>query len=413
MNVLILNTSDICGGAARAAHRLHEALLGEGVYSQMLVQENKSKEYRVLIPSENKLKKAINKIRPFTEQFHLSGYKNRSKTPFSISILPSKDVIKKINQINPDIVHLHWICEGFLKIEDISLIKQPIVWSLHDMWPFTGGCHYDDGCGKYVNNCGSCKVLQSNTDNDLSRKIWNRKKKTFPKINVVGLSKWLEECAKESSLFKQNKIVNLPNPINSLIFKPLEKLIARNLWAFPDNKRLILFGAMNATDDQRKGFKELSEALNKLRVKNVELIVFGSPEPKELQNFGYKTHYLGQLHDEISLATLYSVVDVMVAPSLQENLSNTIMESLACGTPVIAFDIGGNSDMIEHRINGYLAEPFDTSDLARGIEWVLNAPNYDELCINAREKVLREFDHKVVVKKYIKLYQEILSEEKA
>jgi len=414
MKVLIVNTSDIGGGAARAAHRLHEALLGQGVDSQMLVQENKSKEYRVLLPSEKKTKKIFNKVRPFIDQAFLYKYKNRSKTPFSVSFLPSKDVIKKINELEPDVVHLHWVCAGFLNIEDIGLIKKPIVWSLHDMWPFTGGCHYDENCGKYVNSCGSCKVLQSKSDNDLSRKIWERKKKNFSKknINVIGLSRWLEKCAKESFFLKKSKVVNLPNPINPIIFKPVNKTIARELWDLPNEKKLILFGAMNATGDLRKGFKELSNALYELQSKDVELVIFGSSEPKQSQNFGFKTHYLGQLSDDVSLATLYSAVEIMVVPSLQENLSNAIMESLSCGTPVIGFNIGGNSDMIDHKINGYLAKPFDPSDLARGIEWVLNAPNYEELCKNAREKVLREFDYKVVAPKYIELYQEILSENK-
>lgn len=153
-----------------------------------------------------------------------------------------------------------------------------------------------------------------------------------------------------------------------------------------------------------------SEALHKLTCEDVEFVVFGSSEPKESQNFRFKTHYLGSLADDVSLVTLYSAVDVMIVPSLQENLSNAIMESLACGTPVIGFDIGGNSDMIEHLSTGYLAKPFETDDLACGIEWVLTNEKYDELSKNAREKVLREFDSVVVAEKYIKLYEDILND---
>jgi Glycosyltransferase len=147
-----------------------------------------------------------------------------------------------------------------------------------------------------------------------------------------------------------------------------------------------------------------------LTLKDIELVVFGSSKPKNAPDFGFKTHYLGHLGDDVSLVTLYNAVDVVVVPSLQENLSNTIMESLSCGTPVVAFDVGGNRDMIEHMINGYLAKPFDPEDLAKGIEWVLNAPNYDELCKNAREKVVREFDSIVVAKKYVELYKELLND---
>ncbi len=184
----------------------------------------------------------------------------------------------------------------------------------------------------------------------------------------------------------------------------------RELWSLPKDKKLILFGAVAATSDINKGFKELSKALQKLRGTDIEFVVFGSSKPERAPEFKFKAHYVGRLQDDISLVTLYSACNVMVVPSLQENLPNTIMESLSCVTPVVAFDVGGNSDMIEHKLNGYLAKPFDTDDLARGIEWILNNENYDKLCQNAREKVLKEFDSKVVAKKYIELYEKILNQ---
>ena len=167
---------------------------------------------------------------------------------------------------------------------------------------------------------------------------------------------------------------------------------------------------MSATSDSRKGFNELIEALQKLeKNENIEFVIFGSSKPLDAPNFGFKTHYLGNLADDISLITLYSAVDVMVVPSLQENLSNAIMESLSCGTPVVGFDIGGNSDLIDHKKNGFLAKPFEIEDLKNGIEWMLNQKNYDELCQNAREKVLEKFDSEVVAKQYVELYRKILN----
>lgn len=165
----------------------------------------------------------------------------------------------------------------------------------------------------------------------------------------------------------------------------------------------------NITNNPRKGFTELSNAMDKLTSKDIEFVVFGSSKPQNAPDLGFKTHYLGNLHDDVSLVTLYSAVDVMIVPSLQENLSNAIMESLSCGTPVVGFDVGGNIDMIEHKNTGYLAKPFDATDLKEGIEWVLNNPNYDELCVNAREKVMREFDSVVVAGKYISLYKKVLN----
>jgi len=414
MKVLIVNTSDIQGGAARAAYRLHQSLLSQNIESQMLVQNKSSDDFSIKTIANTRLQKLTNTLRPYINNIPLKFYNNRTKTLFSTSIFGSNNVIEKINEFNPDMVHLHWICGGMLKIEDLSKIKAPIVWSLHDMWAFTGGCHYDELCKGYLQECGNCKVLGSSKENDLSKKIFYRKEQTYSKISnitIIGLSKWLNECSKNSTLLKNKKHIHLPNPIDTKIFKPFDKKLSRKLWNLPDDKKLVLFGAMGATSDPRKGFQELSKALNKLdKNNNMELVVFGSSKPENEPDFRFKVHYLGNLHDDVSLVTLYSAVDVMVVPSLQENLSNAIMESLSCETPVVGFDIGGNSDMIEHQINGYLAKAFDTKDLAAGIEWIVLNKNYDQLCQNAREKVLKSFDSKVVAQQYIKLYKEVLDE---
>ncbi|MCI0501916.1 MAG: glycosyltransferase family 4 protein, partial [Epsilonproteobacteria bacterium] len=352
-------------------------------------------------------------LRPTVDSLPTRLYKQRTKTLFSPSWIGFSGIVDKINEISPDIVHLHWICGGMMRIEDIARVKVPIVWSLHDNWAFTGGCHIMWECDKYKESCGNCPRLGSNKINDLSKKIFNRKQKTFASkkdITIVGLSHWLNECSKSSTLLKDKKHINLPNPIDTNTFKPFDKEKARELWSLPKDKKLVLFGAMNSTSDINKGFAELSNAMGKLSSQDIEFVVFGSSQPKNAPDFGFKTHYLGHLHDDVSLVTLYSAVDVMVVPSLQENLSNAIMESLSCGTPVVGFDIGGNSDMIEHQKTGYLAQPFESEDLACGIEWVLIASNYDELCANAREKVVREFDSRVVAGKYIKLYEAILND---
>ncbi|KAB7892670.1 glycosyltransferase family 4 protein [Poseidonibacter ostreae] len=412
MKILIVNTSDIEGGAARAAYRLHNALLAQDVDSQMLVMSKSSDDYTVTGPS-TKIQKAFGKLRPTLDSLPVRFYKEKTKTLFSPAWLGFRGIVDKINEINPDIVHLHWICNGMMRVEDISRIKAPIVWSLHDMWAFTGGCHYDEECGGYEKDCGSCKVLGSSKENDLSKKVFKRKQKVFKSkkdITIVGLSSWLNECSKNSTLLKDKKHINLPNPIDTNIFKPFDKEKARELWSLPQDKKLVLFGAMGATSDPRKGFDELSDAMKKLKDSNIEFVVFGSWRPLNAPNFGFKTHYLGSLADDVSLVTLYSAVDVMVVPSLQENLSNAIMESLSCGTPVIGFDIGGNSDMIVHKETGYLVKTFDTSDLADGMEWILNSEKYDELCTNSRVKGLKEFDSIVVAEKYIELYRSILNE---
>lgn len=409
MKVLIVNESDAEGGAARAAYRLHRALLERGVDSQMLVQSRLLDDFTVL-GQHTKMQKVLGKFRPIIDSLPVRHYKDRTKTLFSPAWLPFSSIVERINALSPDVVHLHWITGGLMRIEDLAKIKAPIVWSLHDDWGFTGGCHIKWECKRYKQACGACPRLGSSKENDLSRRVFLRKQKTFAKIRnltVIGLSRWLADCAKESALFKKYPILNLPNLLNTESFAPFDKHQARSLLNLPQNKKMILFGALSATSDINKGFKELTEALLHIDSEKTELVVFGSNQPKTPQGFKQKAHYLGRLYDDVSLRILYAAADVMVVPSLQENLSNAIMESLACGTPVVGFGIGGNSDMIEYCKNGYLAKPIDTIDLAYGIEWVLNAKNYEELCHNAREKIVNEFDSKVVAGKYLELYSSL------
>jgi len=397
MKILIVNTADTSGGAARAAYRLHKSLLENNVNSQMLVQNKGSDDHTVLCLT-SKISKLLNKFRAKLDALPFLFCNHKVSTLFSCAWLPSGEIIKKINEINPDIVHLHWINGGMIKIEDLTKIKAPLVWSLHDMWPFSGGWHYEES-------------LASHAQNKLNIRVFNRKKKTYSKINnmtIIGLSSWIKNSALSSDILKDKKIVNVPNPIDTSIYKPFDKKMSRELWSLPEDKKLVLFGAMGATSDPRKGFKELTEALSKLDRVDIEFVVFGSSKPINAPDLGCKVHYVGTLADDVSLVTLYNAVDVMIVPSLQENLSNAIMESLACATPIVGFAIGGNSDLVDHKKSGYLATPFDTLDLAVGIEWILDNDSYEELCINARDKVMKKFDNKVVAEQYIKLYQNII-----
>lgn len=413
MKVLIVNTSDIEGGAARAAYRLHRSLLDAGIESKMLVQSKASDDFTVIGPV-SKFEKGLGRIRPTLDAIPVKRYKDRTKTLFSPAWLPFSNIVDRINEIDPDVVHLHWIAGGLLAIEDLAKIKAPIVWSLHDNWAFTGGCHIMWECERYQESCGACPRLTSNKVNDLSRKIWLRKEKTFlklPKMKVIGLSEWLANCAKQSSLFKNNEVVCLPNPINTETYSPFDKTQARELLNLPQDKKLIAFGAMSATSDINKGFNELAQALDHLPAE-YELVVFGSSEPPISQGFKQKAHYLGHLHDDVSLRVLYSAADVMVVPSLQEAFGQTASESMACGTPVVAFGATGLLDIVDHQQTGYLAQPFDTQDLANGINWVLQHQSPDKLASNARQKVLENFESSLVASKYIDLYREVLSKEK-
>ncbi|MCT7530907.1 glycosyltransferase family 4 protein [Aliarcobacter cryaerophilus] len=409
MKILIVNSYDIYGGAARAAYRLHKGLQQFGIDSTLVVQKKFSKDESVFVCENDWSQKAV-----FYEKLLLQNYPNKSKTLFSTAVISNEVLIEFINNSDADIVHLHWITNGFLSSEDIRKIRKPLVWSLHDMWAFTGGCHYDEECNRYENECGQCKVLGSSLQDDLSHKIWKIKKESFSEcsnLTIVGLSNWLTNAAQQSSLLKNNHVVQLPNPINCDFFTVQKKRDCRKYFNLPQTKKLILFGAMGATSDLRKGYKELISALENLNTQEIELVVFGNTQ-QESQYLKYTTHFLGKIEDDLELKKLYSAVDVMVTPSLQENLSNAIMEALSCSTPVVAFNIGGNKDMIEHQENGYLANPFDINDLAYGIQWVIFNKQYVQLCENAKRKVMETFSYDIVLPKYINLYRNIIKNNK-
>jgi len=410
MKILIVNTNENEGGAARAANRLYKSLLSENIDVCYFVDNKISDNYKILALT-SKLDKIKKILRQQYDQLRVRLYKNRTGMIFSPNntILTSK-LIDKINEINPDIVHLHWVNGGMINIKDLIKINKPILWTMHDGWLFTGGCHLPYDCENFKIKCERCPVLGSSKENDLSSRIFSLKKSIFPKLklNVVTPSNWLGNNCKKSMLLKDKNINVIPNPIDTDMYRPISKTISRELLGLPDDKQIVLFGASSATSDANKGFKQLREAIDKLNLENILLLVMGGSEPKESNVFQYPVKYLGQLNDDVSIKLAYNSANVSVVPSLSENLSSTIMESLACGTPVVGFDTGGNSDMVEHKFNGYLAKPFESEDLACGIEWILNTPNYDELCINARKKVMREFDSKIVAQKYVELYKEVL-----
>lgn len=414
MKILHLNTSDISDGAARAVYRLHRGLVELGMDSNMLVQSKSISDYRIIGPRSNSAK-VLAKLRSILDKTPLHCYPNRSETIFSPSWVPNL-FPTKIRRHNPDIVHLHWIGGGFIPIEMLRKIKAPIVWTLHDMWAFTGGCHYDEWCGRYISECHSCPMLGSSKRFDLAYLIWKRKVKFWQELplTLVTPSRWLAECVSVSKVLGHYSVEVIPNGLDLSLYKPTDKTQARDILGLPKNKKLVLFGAMMATNDTRKGFRLLQTALRKIAKledrTRYAVLIFGSSEPKNPPDLGFEAYYFGRLHDDISLALLYSAADVFVLSSKQDNLPNTILETLACGTPSVAFNVGGTPDMIKHKINGYVAKPLDTDDLAAGIRWVLaSKERHTGLSKEAREKAVGSFDIKKVSMKYVKLYEDVIA----
>ena len=314
-------------------------------------------------------------------------------------------------------LHLHWVVHGFINIPFLRQARRPIVWTLHDSWAFTGGCHLPDGCRRYQEACGRCPQLGSRREADLTRLNWQRKLRAWRDVDMVVVtpSNWLAACARSSSLFAGRRVEVIPNGIDTDVFKPLDRRVSRHILNLPDGKHLILFGTMGATSDENKGFGLLRQALaalpRQVAGKECMLVVFGA-QRLDLPDLNIEVRFMGTLTDDIALSVLYAAADVMVVPSRQENLPNTIMEAMACGTPAVAFRTGGIPDLIEHQHSGYLAEPFDTGDLARGIAWTLEQSGLDSglgsLC---RQKVETEFAIDVVTARYVKLYSELSGNE--
>ncbi|MGL4501740.1 MAG: glycosyltransferase, partial [Planktothrix sp.] len=395
---------------------LHQALKEAGIDSNVLASgQNPANES--ILKSQNKLSykwgRLLYKLDKFPLNFYLHKVSHPSFSPAWIS--RNIHIQDEIDRINPDLINLHWVCGGFVKPEQIATWNKPLVWTLRDMWAFTGGCHYDRNCNKYQMSCGACPILGSQNDNDISKQLWQRKAKSWQDLNLtlIVISNWLADCARKSSLFKDYRIEVVHNAVDASKFKPLPKNQVRELLGLDLTHKIVLFGALNATGDPRKGFQYITPALQELAKSslsgNTELVVFGSSQPENAPDLGMKATYLGRVNDETKLAQMYAAADVTLVPSVQEAFGKVAIESLACGTPVVSFDSTGLTDIIEHQKNGYRAPCFSSEDLAKGILWVLeDEERWQTLSHRARQKVEEEFTFPIQAAAYIKIYEDIL-----
>lgn len=415
MRVAILNTMDRSGGAARAASRLNKGLLSLGIDSRMLVQVKTGHDEDV-IGRHGRMARATAQLRLLADQLPVIPRWWKMQGVFAPALLPG-NAWRRANAHNADIIHMHWVTKAFMAINDIPRLNAPIVWTLHDMWPFTGGCHYDMDCGRYTSGCGMCPVLGSDKIDDLSARLLSRKRRAWKGLDltIISPSHWLANCARGSVLLRDFRTEVIPNGIDLDHFRPIPRPEARAALSINPDKKIILFGAMSPTDDRRKGFSRLQEALHILAAENTDagVVVFGAPQPDPAPDSILPTQYIGKLDSDRDLACLYSAADVFVAPSEQDNLPNTIMEALACGTPCVAFRVGGIPDMIQHENNGYLATPGDSEALARGIDWVLKDPlRWNALSENARSTAEKNYRLTDIAEKHKNLYSEILDSHK-
>ena len=409
MRVLIINTSERTGGAAIAASRLMEALKNSGIKAKMLVRDKQTDQVTVVA-----LKKSWRQIWQFVWERIVIWIANRFKKHnlFAVDIITSLPEFRQA-----DVIHLHWVNQGLLSLKDlrkIFLSGKPVVWTMHDMWPVTGICHHAGDCTHYQAQCHDCPLLYRGHRHDLSYKTFVKKQQLYKDANItfVACSRWLEELAKKSALTLGHTVTNLPNPINTNLFHPTDKVAARRKLNLPEDKRLLLFSSMKITD-KKKGIDYLVEACRLLHEKQpgfcekLAVVVVGKESQQYADLFPFPVYCLSYIGKEKEMTAVYNAVDLFVTPSLQENLPNTIMEAMSCGVPCVGFCIGGIPEMIDHLHNGYVARYRSAEDLANGICWSLTEGDYQSLSTEARRKVLSTYTEHVVAMKYIGIYNHI------
>lgn len=416
MRVLLINTSERIGGAAIAASRLMEALKNNGIKAKLLVRDKQTDRITVVA-----LRRNWRLVWKFVWERIVIWKANRFKKNnlFAVDIANTGTDITCLPEFQQaDVIHLHWINQGMLSLKNIEKILEsgkPVIWTMHDMWPCTGICHHARECEGYQQECDSCPFLYGGGHrHDLSYRIFRRKQRLYREhsLTFVACSHWLEEKARLSALTAGHKIVCIPNPLNINLFRPHDKLGARERLRLPADRKLLLFGSVKITD-KRKGIDYLIESCRILAERHSELkeqlavVAFGKQSQQLADLLPFKVYPLDFVHDDHRLVDIYNAVDLFVTPSLEENLPNTIMEAMACGTPCVGFNVGGIPEMIDHLHNGYVAIYKSSDDFANGIYWVLTEPDYHSLCEQAVRKAVSHYSESSVAKRYIDLYNKV------
>lgn len=425
MNISIVSTLDNVGGAAIAAYRLFKGLKELKQEPVMLVKEKKSNDpgiYKIRTKApEYKIEQML--FQQIHKEEIFQNRSERSNTWFSL-LYPGYDLSKTQVIANSEIINLHWIA-GFQSVETIESLlkmKRPVVWTLHDENPYTGGCHYTAGCTKYQKDCKNC--LQLNEDSfqlpfySLKNKInlWNQN------LTIVTPSKWLAQGAKKSRVFKDLRVEVIPNSLETDIFKPKAKNLAKKELGLDPQLITLLFGAYTGFE-KRKGFVKLLDAMKyclqdkefKTLVKKagIKILTFGPPQ-EDLEKLDIEIELIGYINDKERLSSIYSAAEIFILPSLEDNLPNTMLEAMACGTPVIGFEVGGLPDMVENDVTGYLAPCFDSEKLGRLIlTLVFDKNKRNQMSGNCRQLIEKKFKLQDQAGNYLELFNDLLKNQKS
>jgi glycosyltransferase involved in cell wall biosynthesis len=400
-----------------AAWRIRKAQENAGIDAYALVHQGVSNPNTKLFRDFRGISIFLNRwaVRLDSVPVRICSERQR-ELPWSAGLVGLR-VANQINAQSPDIVNLHWATSGWFSLRDLSRVGCPVVFTCHDVWPVTAGCHCNLGCEKWKQQCVECPQLgQGPLGLDVSKLLWQAKKKSyssFRNISVVTPSKWLGKMASESEFFGGRRIEVIPNCLDMTVFKPASKFEIREKLKLPQKKKIILFGAINALHTSYKGFQSLIEILDLLKARkpkhDYHLVVFGSTETNVPLPFA--TTFLGTLNRESEIAQVYQAADLFVTPSQQDNFPNTVLEAISTGVPTVAFEVGGIPEMVKHKEHGYIAKAFDTSDFADGIEWCIESEDRLRLLgEKAREYSAKSFSPEIISKRYLDLYSELLSE---
>lgn len=404
MKVIHITTIDI-GGAYKAAMRLHEGLTRISVQSDILLRTKTDESHVGVEVFSNKFSAAISKAKNVWNLLRADGAIARD--------VLGTDISKNEKVREADVIILHWI-NSFLtakEIRKLAALRKPILWFMHDMWLFTGGCHVGGECVRYESGCGNCPLVSRSGDKDISRINFQEKERLMREIRAVvaGPSQWIVDCAGRSGIVAGRKLVCLPNMLDTEVFYPMEdkpRLLSK--YGIGEGRKAILFGAADTgTENRAKGFSYLQHALAELPREQYQLVVFGNAGSDMKLPQGFDVTLLGFISDERKLAEIYNCADVFVTPSLQESFGYTACEAMACGTPVVAFPVGGLKEQITHLENGYLAEFQNAQDIAKGI--IYCAENREQLGVQARKSAMR-YSYENVAVKYLEFMKTEMGE---
>ncbi len=407
-DVLLVNAFQKQGGAARAAYRIFEGIkrFYPNAHYLTLFRDDAREDISGL-HRRSPLGWLADRLSA-TESRPVRKYRKQSEPRFTPAFWSNPLRIPLI-RFKPRLVHLHWLGAGVASLDELARIDAPVIWTLHDAWPFTGGCHYTGTCSGYQRHCGACPQLGSVDADDLSHIVWQRKQAVYKKIApvIVAPSHWLAKIAGQSSLLAGRRIEVIANGLDLALFKPADRDRARAHFGLPTNETILLFGAHQLTDP-RKGGDLLQAALERIDFP-CRLVTFGSGKLLLASTKYVTVQALPPVDDDAELALLYSAADVFVCPSREDNLPNMVAEALACATPCVAFAINGIPEMINHEANGFLARPFAVDELVAGIRWIAQHPAPQDLRDAARRKAVESFDQDEMAERYAALYSKLLS----